>query len=61
MAALTTAHWNRKHAAALLSLEYKSFLYRMKKLGIDSKPAAKSAYPATVSEEHAIGVASSNK
>ena len=40
LAALTTAHWNRKHAATLLNLEYKAFLYKMKKLGIESKPTA---------------------
>ena len=34
LAALTTAHWNRKHAARLLNLDYKAFLYKMKKLGI---------------------------
>jgi two-component system response regulator AtoC len=43
LAALTTAHWNRKHAATLLNLEYKAFLYKMKKLGIESKPTARSA------------------
>jgi two-component system response regulator AtoC len=40
LAALTTAHWNRKHAAKLLNLDYKAFLYKMKKLGIESKPTA---------------------
>ena len=40
LAALTTAHWNRKHAAKLLDLDYKAFLYKMKKLGIESKPTA---------------------
>jgi len=40
LAALATAHWNRKHAAKLLSLDYKAFLYKMKKLGIESKPTA---------------------
>jgi len=43
LAALSTAHWNRKHAASLLNLEYKAFLYKMKKLGIDSKPTARMA------------------
>jgi len=43
LAALTTAHWNRKHAAKLLNLDYKAFLYKMKKLGIESKPTATSA------------------
>src|SRR5262249_39821109 len=40
LSALTTAHWNRKHAAKLLNLDYKAFLYKMKKLGIESKPTA---------------------
>ncbi len=32
--ALETAKWNRKRAAALLGIDYKALLYRMKKLGI---------------------------
>jgi two-component system response regulator AtoC len=35
MAALNTTHWNRKHAARLLGIDYKALLYRMKKLSID--------------------------
>jgi two-component system response regulator AtoC len=34
--ALTAEHWNRKRAAARLNLEYKAFLYRIKKLGVAS-------------------------
>jgi two-component system response regulator AtoC len=34
--ALDTARWNRRKAAALLSIEYRSFLYKLKKLGIDA-------------------------
>jgi DNA-binding NtrC family response regulator len=34
-AALDRVRWNRRRAAALLNVEYKSLLYRMKKLGID--------------------------
>jgi len=34
-AALARVHWNRRKAAALLNVDYKSLLYRMKKLGID--------------------------
>jgi two-component system response regulator AtoC len=34
--ALDTARWNRRKAAALLGIEYRSFLYRLKKLGIDA-------------------------
>jgi two-component system response regulator AtoC len=32
--ALNQTHWNRKKAAALLKIDYKGLLYRMKKLGI---------------------------
>ena len=35
MAALNATHWNRKHAAASLGIDYKALLYRMKKLNID--------------------------
>jgi two-component system response regulator AtoC len=38
--ALGTALWNRKQAAALLNVDYKALLYRMKKLGIGEKKAA---------------------
>ena len=39
LAALDSTRWNRKHAAAILKIDYKSLLYRMKKLGIDRSPA----------------------
>jgi two-component system response regulator AtoC len=35
VSALRSTHWNRKRAAALLQVDYKILLYRMKKLGID--------------------------
>ena len=35
--ALQTTKWNRKEAAALLKIDYKALLYKMKKLNIDSK------------------------
>jgi two-component system response regulator AtoC len=35
--ALETAQWNRKRAAALLGIDYKALLYRMKKLGIGKR------------------------
>jgi two-component system, NtrC family, response regulator AtoC len=35
LAALNTTHWNRKKAAALLKIDYKALLYKMKKLGVD--------------------------
>lgn len=35
MKALYSTQWNRKRAAALLEIDYKALLYKMKKLGID--------------------------
>jgi len=37
LAALDRTRWNRKEAAALLHVDYKALLYKMKKLGIDRK------------------------
>jgi two-component system, NtrC family, response regulator AtoC len=37
VAALKTTRWNRKQAAALLKIDYKALLYRMKKLGLGEK------------------------
>jgi two-component system, NtrC family, response regulator AtoC len=34
LGALNATHWNRKKAAALLNIDYKAFLYKMKKLGL---------------------------
>jgi two-component system response regulator AtoC len=39
LAALDSTRWNRKRAAAILKIDYKSLLYKMKKLGIDRSPA----------------------
>lgn len=39
LAALSSTRWNRKQAAALLKIDYKALLYKMKKLGIDEKPS----------------------
>jgi two-component system response regulator AtoC len=38
LAALDSTRWNRKRAAATLKIDYKSLLYKMKKLGIDRSP-----------------------
>jgi DNA-binding NtrC family response regulator len=38
IAALNSSHWNRKQAAALLGIDYKALLYKMKKLAIGNKP-----------------------
>lgn len=40
LAALNATRWNRKQAAVVLKIDYKALLYKMKKLGIDEKPAA---------------------
>jgi two-component system response regulator AtoC len=39
LAALTSTQWNRKKAASLLKIDYKALLYKMKKLGIETKVA----------------------
>jgi two-component system response regulator AtoC len=36
LAALNSTHWNRKQAAAMLGIEYKALLYRMKKLAVEN-------------------------
>ena len=36
LAALNSTRWNRKQAAALLKIDYKALLYKMKKLGVES-------------------------
>ena len=33
---LNATRWNRKQAAALLQVDYKALLYKMKKLGVES-------------------------
>ena len=37
LAALNSARWNRKQAAAMLKIDYKALLYKMKKLGVEDK------------------------
>ena len=39
LAVLASTQWNRKRAAALLKIDYKALLYKMKKLGIEDKVA----------------------
>lgn len=36
LAALNSTRWNRKRAAAILKIDYKALLYKMKKLGIET-------------------------
>jgi two-component system response regulator AtoC len=38
LAALNSTRWNRKQAAALLKIDYKALLYKMKKLGVEDVP-----------------------
>ena len=44
LAALSTTRWNRKKAAALLGIDYKALLYKMKKLAIEDKCVSFPAY-----------------
>ena len=39
LAALSSTRWNRKQAAALLKIDYKALLYKMKKLGVEDSVA----------------------
>ena len=43
LAALTARRWNRKQAAALLNVDYKALLYKMKKLGIGDRASSSAA------------------
>jgi two-component system response regulator AtoC len=45
--ALNSTRWNRKQAAALLKIDYKALLYKMKKLGLDDRAAPLSPVEAT--------------
>ena len=40
LSALNSTRWNRKQAAALLKIDYKALLYKIKKLGVEEKAAA---------------------
>jgi two-component system, NtrC family, response regulator AtoC len=43
LGALNKTRWNRKQAAAMLGVDYKALLYKMKKLGLEDKEAAANA------------------
>jgi two-component system, NtrC family, response regulator AtoC len=43
LAALNARQWNRKQAAALLNVDYKALLYKMKKLGIGDRASSSAA------------------
>ncbi len=49
LAALNSTRWNRKQAAALLKIDYKALLYKMKKLGVED---AIVAFAQPMGEEH---------
>lgn len=46
--ALNSTRWNRKQAAALLKIDYKALLYKMKKLGMDDRPGVVEEAPPAV-------------
>jgi two-component system response regulator AtoC len=56
LAALNSTRWNRKQAAALLKIDYKALLYKMKKLCVEEKTAApvsiESATPVKTATAH---------
>jgi two-component system, NtrC family, response regulator AtoC len=45
LAALNSTRWNRKQAAALLKIDYKALLYKMKKLGVEDDKVSGPAAP----------------
>jgi two-component system response regulator AtoC len=45
LTALNATRWNRKQASALLKIDYKALLYKMKKLGMDDKPSGTTEDP----------------
>jgi two-component system response regulator AtoC len=55
LAALDSTRWNRKQAAVLLKIDYKSLLYKMKKLRIDDKPTPYPSRPDTPFQRAASG------
>jgi len=56
LAALHSTRWNRKQAAGLLKIDYKALLYKMKKLGVEDKPARYSERAETASESVLAGI-----
>jgi DNA-binding NtrC family response regulator len=55
LAALVDTRWNRKQAAVLLKIDYKSLLYKMKKLRIDDRPTQHADQPGTPLQRAANG------
>jgi two-component system response regulator AtoC len=52
MAALNSTRWNRKQAAALLKIDYKALLYKMKKLSIEDKVLSFDAEAASAADSN---------
>lgn len=55
LAALDSTRWNRKNAAAILKIDYKSLLYKMKKLGVDRSPSLLPEQPRPPLQRSAVG------
>jgi len=55
LTALDSTRWNRKQAAALLKIDYKSLLYKMKKLRIADSPVSVSPPPCVPIRRSATG------
>jgi len=55
LAALNATRWNRKQAAALLKVDYKALLYKMKKLGVESGSTASDPETATPPQKMTAG------
>ena len=55
LAALDATYWNRKRAATVLKVDYKSLLYRMKKLGIGDGPESLILRPNPLQRRAATG------
>jgi DNA-binding NtrC family response regulator len=55
LTALNATRWNRKKAAALLKIDYKALLYKMKKLGVDgSSPSLPDLVRATRADSQPV-------
>jgi two-component system response regulator AtoC len=57
LAALNSTRWNRKRAAALLEIDYKALLYKMKKLGVEDRPMPMGVCSETLAKPALVGTA----
>lgn len=55
LSALNSTRWNRKKASALLKIDYKALLYKMKTLGIEDEPASMSLADETRAKAAFVG------